>query len=50
MEPSDELLKTLRETHRLSLATSFAALVILFAPFEVDYSGAIREAACSRVV
>lgn len=44
MMPSDETFKTLRGAHNLSLATSFAALVLLFAPFEVDFSDAIREA------
>jgi hypothetical protein len=44
MPQSDETWKTLRAAHNLSLATSFATLVLLLVPFEIDFRNAIREA------
>ena len=40
----DELLKTIRSAHLLSVAILFAGLVLLFAPGGVDYSAALNEA------
>jgi hypothetical protein len=41
---SEELLKTIRSTHLLSLAILGTALVLLFAPFEIGYRRALSEA------
>ena len=42
---SEETLKTLRLTHLLGIGVAATALIVLFAPFQVDFTEALKEAA-----